>query len=180
MAATRAIACGLVILLGWAAAAAGSEGEGVSSDELAIRALMDKVSRACTMDDADRAAEMLGSVLSDKSYVSMMPHPTRPSEALVVDKRMLCEALAQSLRRGQKWGAPKVLEIIIVGPVAYVIGETKDPTQDPEAPGSRWLNVFAKEDVGWRIVFSTPAESAEKAAAEALKRDEAREGKSEK
>jgi hypothetical protein len=174
--------CLLVVFLGWAASAATTEEQHqkASSDELAIRALMDKVGRACTTDDADKAAEMLGSVLSDKSYVSMMPHPTRPSEALVVDKRMLCEALAQSVRRGQKWGAPKVLEIIIVGPVAYEIGETKDPTQDPEAPGSRWLNVFAKEDVGWRIVFSTPAESAGKAASEAFRRVEAREGKSAK
>jgi hypothetical protein len=181
MGATRTIACVLIIILGWAASAAGAEAtKGVSSDEVAIRALMDKVNRACNLDDADKGAEMLGSALSDKGYVTVMPSPYRPSEAIVGDKELLCDMLAQSLRNGQKWGVQKVLDLIVVGPIAYTIGETKNPNQDPDAPGSRWLNVFAKEDVGWQIVFSTPAESAEKAVAEALRRVEALKGKSAK
>ncbi len=181
MGAIRVIMCVLVVFLGWAASAATTqEQQGASSDELAIRALLDKVNLACNADSADKGAEILASVISDKSYVTLLPRADRPSEALVGDKKLLCEVLAQSLRNGQKWGVHEIRQITIVGPIAYEIGGTRDPNQDPKTPGNTWVNVFAKEDVGWRLVFSTPVESAEKAAAEALRRAEAREGKSAK
>jgi hypothetical protein len=173
----QAILCVLVVFLGWAARAATTESQqGDSSDELAIRALLDKVNLACNADSADKGAEILGSVISDKSYVTLLPRADRPSEALVGDKKLLCEVLAQSLRNGQKWGVHEIRQITIVGPIAYEIGENRRPNQDPKTPVNTWLNVFAKEDVGWRLVFSTPADSVQKA----LRRFEAREGKSAK
>ena len=111
----------------------------------------------------EKGVEIMRSVVSDKGYSAVFPHLERPSEAAVGDKKLLCELLSESLRNGPKWGVHKVQQITVVGPIAYEIGETKDPNQDPKAPPNTWLNVFAKEDVGWRLVFSTPAASAQKA-----------------
>ncbi len=161
---TRVMLCVLVVVLGWASPAAATEAQQrVSSDELAIRALLDKVNLACNADTAEKGVEIMRGVLSDKSYVSVLPRGDRPSEAAVADKNVFCEFLSQSLRNGPRWGVHKVQEITIVGPMAYEIGESRRPNQDPKTRGSIWLNVFAKEDVGWRLVFSTPAESAQKA-----------------
>ncbi len=177
MGAIRVIVCVLVLFLGWAVSAAATQAQQASSsDELAIRALLDKVSLACNADSADKGAEILGSVISDKSYVTLLPRADRPSEALVGDKKLLCEVLVQSLRNGQKWGVHEIRQITIVGPIAYEIGENRRPNQDPKTLGNFWLNVFAKEDVGWKLVFSTPADSVQKA----LRRFEAREGESAK
>lgn len=158
----QAMLCILIILWVWAGLAAASEAQQVdSSDEVAIRTLMDKISLVLKADTAEKGVEIMRSVISDKSYVSVIP--VRPSEALVADKKVFCEALAQSLRDGPRWGTHEVRQIIIVGPIAYEIGESRGPNQDPGTPGAAWLNVFAREDVGWRLVFSTPADSVQKA-----------------
>jgi hypothetical protein len=147
-----------------------------SNDELAIRALMDKINLACNADTAEKGVEIMRGVLSDKGYTFVLPRADTPSEAIVGDKKALCEALSQSLRNGPKWGVHTVRRITVVGPIAYEIGETKGPNQDPKAPRNIWLNVFAKEDVGWKLVFCTPADSAQKA----LRRPDARKGESAK
>jgi len=171
----QAVSCVLVVFFGWAGLATATEAQqGDSSDELAIRALMDKISLALKGDTAEKGVEIMRSVISDKSYVSAIP--VRPSEALVADKKAFCEALAQSLRDGPRWGTHEVRQIIIVGPMAYEIGESRGPNQDPETAGAAWLNVFAREDVGWKLVFSTPADSVHKA----LRRFEAFAGESAK
>ncbi len=160
----QGILCVLIVFLGWAAPAATTEAQQMdSSDELAIRALMERINLACNADTAEKGVEIMRGVLSDKSYTFVLPRADMPSEAIVGDKKVLCDALSQSLRNGPKWGVHKVLQITVVGPIAYEIGETKDPNQDPKARGTTWLNVFAKEDVGWKLVFSTPAAAAQKA-----------------
>lgn len=160
----QVILCVLVVFLGWAARAASTEEQqGLSSDEVAIRALLDKVNLACNAVTAEKGVEIMRGVISDKSYVTLLPRADRPSEAFVGDKKLFCEVLAQLLRNGPRWGVHKVRQIVIVGPIAYEIGESRRPNQDPETLGNFWLNVFAKEDVGWRLVFSTPADSVQKA-----------------
>ena len=92
-----------------------------------------------------------------------MPLPENPPRVLVGDKESLLEGLADSIRNGPRWGTHEVRRISIVGPVAYEIGESKAAGQDSTAPVQNWLNVCAKEDVGWRIVYSTPADGVLKA-----------------
>ncbi|MDP2896132.1 MAG: hypothetical protein Q8Q12_06180 [bacterium] len=172
----RVILCVLVVFLGWAAPAATTEAQPqASDDELAIRALMERINLACNADTAEKGVEIMRGVVSDKGYTVVQPNAER-MEAFVGDKKALCDALSQSLRNGPKWGVHKVQQITIVGFVAYEIGETKDPNQDPKAAPNTWLNVFAKEDVGWKLVFSTPAAAAQKA----FRRPDAREGESAK
>ena len=173
----QVILCVLIVFLGWAAPAATTEAQPqASDDELAIRALMERINLACNADTAEKGVEIMRGVLSDKSYTFVLPRADMASEATVGDKKALCDALSQSLRNGQKWGVHEIQQITIVGFVAYEIGETRDPNQDPKTPGNTWLNVFAKEDVGWRLVFSTPAAAAQKA----FRRPDAREGESAK
>lgn len=174
---TRVILCVLVVFLGWAAPAATTEAQQMdSSDELAIRALMERINLACNADTAEKGVEIMRGVLSDKSYTAVLPRGDMPSEAFVGDKKSFCEMLSQALRNGQKWGVHQIQQITVIGPIAYEIGETEDPNRDPKAPPNTWLNVFAKEDVGWRLVFSTPAAAARRG----LRRPAAREGQSAK
>lgn len=157
----RVILCVLVVLLGYTASPATTEAPPkVSEDELVIRALMEKINLAVNSDSPEKGVEIMRAVLSDKSYTIVLPRGDMPSQAFVGDRKSFCEMLSQALRNGQKWGVHNIQQLTIVGPVAYEIGETKDPNRDPKLPPNTWLNVFAKEDVGWRLVFSTPAAAA--------------------
>jgi hypothetical protein len=171
----QVILCVLIVFLGWAAPGATTEAQPRDSgDELAIRALMNRINLAVNADTAEKGVEIMRGVLSDKGYTMVLPRGDMPSEAFVGDKKSFCEALSQSLRNGPKWGVHKVQQITLIGPIAYEIGETEQLDAEGKVQGSIWLNVFAKEDVGWRLVFSTPADSARKA----LRRPDAREEQS--
>ena len=162
MVSSRITQCCLVVVLGSLALAGAAQVQPKdSSDERAIRALVDQVNRAMTSESAQKGVAIMRGVVSDKAYVIVQPNPGNPSEALVGDKRVLLEILGQSLREGPRWGVHEIQQITIAGPIAYVIGETKDPNQDTR--GQNWLNVYAKEDVGWRLIYSTPADDFRKA-----------------
>ena len=105
-----------------------------------------------------------------------MPLPENPPQVIVGDKKEFLEAFAGSLRDGPRWGTHEVQRISIVGRVAYEIGESKEPDQDAATPSQNWLNVLVREDAGWRIVYSTPADDVLKA----VRQLGARGGKSER
>jgi hypothetical protein len=173
----RATYCTLAAFLGWLALAGTTQAqEGGSSDEVAIRALMERINLALNADTAEKGVEIMKGVVSDKGYAIVNPHPEKPSEALVGDKKVLLEILAHSLRNGPRWGVHKVKKIVVVGPVAYEMGVTTDPSAEGKAQGDTWFNVFAKEDVGWKLVYSTPAAGLQKA----LRQLDARKGESAK
>ena len=135
-----------------------------SREENAIRALMEeKFCSACNADTVDKGVEIMRGVLSDKGFAWVRPQSERPSEAFVGDKKWFCEQLAERLRNGPIGMVHKVKQISIVGPIAYEIGESKYVGPDRKAYTEVWLNVLAKQDVGWRLVFATPAEDAQKA-----------------
>ena len=137
--------------------------QGESSDEREIRALYVKINAAMSAETAEEGVEIMKGILSDKAFTFVMPLPENPPRVLVGDKKALLAGLADSIRNGPRWGTHEVRRISIVGPVAYEIGESKAAGQDSTAPVQNWLNVFAKEDVGWRIVYSTPADGVLKA-----------------
>lgn len=157
------------------ACTAGAQQEN-SSDERAIRALIDQTNLAMNAETAEKGVDMMKEVISDKAFTFVMPLSENPPKVIVGDKKGFLEALADSLRNGPRWGSTKVRRISFVGPVAYQIGESKNPGQETGTPGQTWLNVFAKEDVGWRIVYSTPGDDALKA----MRQLDVRQGKSAK
>ena len=165
MGSTRVTYAFLVVLFGWSALAGTTQAQqGDSSEERAIRALIERINLAMSADTADKGVAIMRSVISDKGYAIVQANPEGGSEAFVGDKKALCEWVGQSLRDGPKWGVHKVHKITIAGPLAYEVGETIQPNQDAKAGGNTlWLNVFAKEDVGWRLVYGTPADGIQKA-----------------
>lgn len=163
MGSCRTTCCFVAVFLGWLMFAGPTQAQqGNTRDETAIRAVMERTNLSVNADTVEKGVEIMKGILSDKGYTFVIPNPAKPSEALVSDKRGLLEALSQSLQNGPRWGNHKVKRIVVVGPLAYEVGETKSP-QDAEGQGTSWFNVLAKEDVGWRIVCSTPAEGFQKA-----------------
>jgi ketosteroid isomerase-like protein len=135
--------------------------QGYSSDEIAIRALLDRVNHATNANTPEKGLEILSSVLSDKGYTFTLVDPQKP-EAVVGGKQQMLDGLTQSLRAGRKWGVHRVCHIAIVGPLAYEIGESENVGHDARGGGgpawTPWLNVWAKEDVGWKLIYSTPGD----------------------
>lgn len=104
MVSSRITQCSLVVVLGSLALVGTAQVQQKdSSDERAIRALVDQINRAMTSESAEKGVEIMKGVVSDKAYVIVQPNPGNPSEALVGDKSVLLDALAQSLRDGPKW-----------------------------------------------------------------------------
>jgi hypothetical protein len=164
MRANRVMLCALAFCLGGAALAVAAEARPAdANDQRAIRALVEKINLSMNAGTADKGVEIMRGVVSDKGYTIVLPRPDKPSDAVVGDKKMLLEAVSQSLRIGPKMGVHKVQQVTIVGPIAYEIGETQRPDQDAKARGDAWLNVFAKEDGEWKLVFGTPADDFQKA-----------------
>jgi hypothetical protein len=159
----RVTLCALTVCLGGATLAVAAEGQpAAANDERAIRAVIDKINLAMSADTEDNvAAENMRSVVSDKGYTIVVPKPDKPTEAFVGDKKALLGILSQ-LRRDRC--VHKAQQIAIVGPMAYEIGETTTGAdRDGKVRGHAWLNVFANEDGGWRLVFGTPADDFRKA-----------------
>lgn len=150
--------------------------EGQSSDERAIRAMYVQINRAMNAETAEKGVEIMKGIISDKAFTFVLPLPENPPHVIVGDKKEFLEALAGSLRDGPRWGTHEVHRISIVGRVAYEVGGSKGPDQDAANPGQNWLNVLVKEDAGWRIVYSTPADDVLKA----MRQLDTRVGKSER
>jgi len=125
-----------------------------AGDEAAIRGLIERINTSMNADTVEKGVQIMSGVISDKAYTIV--YPKGASEAGVGDKKALLEVLAQSLRDGPRMGFHKIQKIVIVGPIAYEIGRTIS-NQDAKDEGVAWLNVFAKEDVGWRLVYGSPA-----------------------
>ena len=151
----------LELILGALAFASSAQAQsGDHADERAIRAVIERVNLALAADTAQKGVELMTGVISDKGFAFVQRNPEQ-REALVGGRKLFLDVLAKSLRAGPKWGTHKIHEVAIVGPIAYTIGATENSEQDTHA--TRWLNVFAKEDVGWRWVYSTPADDIQQA-----------------
>ena len=137
-----------------------------SQAEAAIHALVKNINLAWNS-DAQKGVKIMREVISDKAYTIVAPGPEDASVATIMDKEAMCDLVAQTLQNGPTGHTHKIHRLVTVGSMAYEIGA------DPKAPTETWLNVFAKEDRGWRLVFSTPAQSFQEASRQlaAIKRD---------
>jgi len=145
--------------------AAGSKGLAQQSDaeaRAAIQKVIDKVNLAFTAEDP---AALYREILSDKAFALAIPRPDRPSEAVVLDKKTLCENYGRWLKENRpKRGVHKNEKLTIVGPLAYAIGVTEMEDASGKVRSEKWLNIFAREETGWKIVFGAPADDALKGA----------------
>ncbi len=133
-------------------------------DEAAIRALVDKINRAW---QSEKPSTLFQEILSDKGFVFAMPKPDNPSEAAVINKQRFCELLdniMQGQQRPQKH-EHKVESITIIGPLAYEIGTSLDVRADGTERRDEVMNVFAKDETGWKLIHSSPTDNIRKALA---------------
>jgi hypothetical protein len=122
----------------------------------AIQKVIDKFNLPST---AEEPAELFREVLSDKAYAIAMPRQDRPSEAVVLDKKTFCEGYGRWLKENPpKRAVHKIERLTLVGPLAYAICATEHEDASGKIQRAKWLNIFAKEETGWKIVFSAPAD----------------------
>ena len=133
-----------------------------NQDEAAIRALVDKINQAWLL---EKPSTIFQEILSDKGFVVAIPKPNNPSQAAVIDKQRFCEALdriMQDQNRPQKH-EHTVESIMIIGPFAYEIGALRDISANGTESHSEVMNIFAKDETGWKLIQSISTEDARKA-----------------
>ncbi len=133
-------------------------------DEAAIRALVDKTNQAWRL---EKPSTLFQEILSDKGFVVAIPKPNNPSQAAVIDKQKFCELLDNIMQGEQrpKKHEHKVESIMVIGPMAYEIGSLLDVSADGTESRSKVMNIFAKDETGWKLIQSIPTEGVRKALA---------------
>lgn len=132
-----------------------------SDDEIAIRALVDKINLAWK---CDNGREVMAQVLSQKSFAFALPNPSMPAQAAVADRNAFLNGFEQILKTNRPSKHTHAIKsIVIVGPLAYECGVTEQTAKDGRQTTENVMLFFAKEDVGWRLVFSSFVDSIETA-----------------
>lgn len=124
----------------------------------AVQALIDKFNASW---DKENGPALIGEVLSDEAFVLLRPdkQPGEPARARVLNKQGYIEAFRTYIQNaGVQQHEHQIRSITVMGPIAYEFGTIVDVRENGGARRGEILNVFAKEDVGWRLVFSTPPE----------------------
>jgi uncharacterized protein (TIGR02246 family) len=137
------------------AVAPAQEAEETEQAKAAIRALIDKFNTAWKEDSGDI---LVGEVLSDKAFAFAAPpgQSAADSEARVLNKQAYVEAFKKHILNAKlRKHEHQVQSITVLGTLAYEFGTVIDITRDGQEQRADMLNIFAREDVGWRLVFST-------------------------
>jgi len=131
-------------------------------DKAAIRALVDKINLAWQL---EKPSTLFQEILSDKGFVVTMPKPDNPSEVAIINKQKFCESLDNMMQGQQrpKKHEHKVESITVVGPLAYEIGTILHVAADGTQRYDKVMNIFAKDETGWKLVYSTPPDNVRKA-----------------
>jgi metallo-beta-lactamase class B len=123
------------------------------SSERAIRALIEKFN-ACW--NADNGPALVGEVLSEKAFVLARHSAPDATEAFVLNKAGYLEAFKQRVWKADlRKHEHRINSITVVGTLAYELGTNTDVSAGGEERSSDVLNVFAEEEAGWKLVFST-------------------------
>jgi len=138
-------------------AAAGDSG--ARTDEAAIRALVAKINGAWR---SPNGASLMGQVISEKGFVVALPRPGYPKLAWILTREELLGALAKvDPNKRKHWR--EIISITVVGPLAYEYGTSFDQIGDGPVRRDETINVYAKDESGWRMVSSVPAGDVRKA-----------------
>lgn len=123
--------------------------------------------RAAQMDRAWLAADptsLLSEVLSSRAFAHTLPSPTSPGEALVMDKEAFCKWFEQwPVDERPRKRAHHPEHLAVRGPLAYELAMIGQVMPNGRERTDSILCVWAKEDVGWRLVFSTDAQGVRQA-----------------
>ena len=164
----RLIAVGMIAVALSAGAIARAEGPDDEA-QAAIRAAVAKINRAWATEDG---VELMREVLSDKAFSLAMPRSTQPELAAVLDKDAFCRHFDEIVReRRPRRYDHRVESITVVGPLAYEAGRVEMIAADGQQRRFEVVNVFAREESGWRLISASPAEHLRAALADAAPAD---------
>jgi len=153
---SRTVRIGVVVSIGvaflgmpvvWAADA------GVSQDEEAIRALVQKIDAAWK---TPGGSKLLAEVISAKGYVFAMPRPGALSLAAISDRAESLAAFDKIATNAPGKHVHETRTIKIVGPLAYEEWKSVDELRDGTSLLLDWMSVYAKDESGWKLIFAAP------------------------
>jgi metallo-beta-lactamase class B len=123
------------------------------SSETAIRALIGKFNAAWK---AENGPELVAEVLSDQAFALARASASKKSEALVLNKAGYLDAFKKHVWKSDLRGREhKINSITVLGTLAYEMGTITDVSADGNEGSADVLNVFAEEETGWKLIFST-------------------------
>jgi len=122
------------------------------SDEQEIAHILDLFEKAYLEEDMD----LLASLLSDQGYLMVMRRRADPSTALVLDKAQIVQSIARRLEQVDYLEHKHIdRRIRIDAPAASSVSTIVDRMDTGQTQRSRVYHVYAREEGGWRIVFSS-------------------------
>ena len=123
-----------------------------TADEREIQHILDLFERAYLEEDM----ELLASLLSDQGFLMVMKKPADPSTALVLEKAQIVQSIARRLEQVDYLEHKHIdRRIRIDGPAATSVSTIVDRLDDGQEQRSRVYHIYAREEDGWRIVFSS-------------------------
>ncbi len=122
-------------------------------DRAAILALVEKINRAWT---SEANAALVREILSDKAFVLAIPRPNDRSKAAILDKASYCQWSKRMIgERRPREHKHTLNDLAFVGPLAFEVGTSIHVAPEGEARRDDILNVFAEDETGWKLIFST-------------------------
>ena len=121
--------------------------------------LVERANRAWLVEDG---AQLLAQVISDKAFVLTARHPNDPSLALVLNKESYLEVF-ETRRKVTLSHEHRTKRVTLANGLAYEVGTVTHV----ETGGRKWenevMNIFAKDETGWKLVVCAPADSLRRA-----------------
>lgn len=110
---------------------------------------------------SDNGIEIMKNVISEKSFTYAMPEVKDRSRALIFNKKQFMELFKKMIKKNRPIKHHHTIKkITIIGPMAYVVGVVDHISKDKKNKRKdEIMNIFAKDETGWKLIFSTPFEN---------------------
>lgn len=157
-----ALACALLTTT--AAAAQPAEPDADEAKTIAreaVRNLIRRIEHAWT---SPQGVDIMADVLSPRAFAWAAPLPGNRQQALVLNRVAFLAVFSQALQREPPLRHEHdIRSLVVEGPMAWEVGDVRHVGPAGRERRTRVLNVFARENEGWRLLFSTPADNVRRA-----------------
>ena len=126
---------------------------GASQDEQAIRSLVQKMDAAWK---TPGGSKIMAEVISEKGFVFSMPQPGNPGVATIRGRAAFLAAFDQIATNGPTKHVHETRSITVLGPLAYEAWTAIDEFRNGAIGRTECMNVYAKDESGWKLVFAAP------------------------
>jgi len=144
------VICTLVLIICLGAANQAFADSGAAEKE--IERILDLFEKAYLEEDID----LMSSVMSDKGYTLIMSRGDDPSTVLVLGKAEGLQAIDRRFDQVDFLEHKHIdRRIKVSGPIATSISTIVDRMDSGQSIRTAIYHIFAREDEGWRVVFSS-------------------------